>query len=1142
MAVRLSKPISAMKGEYDVVVVGSGYGGGIAASRLARAGRQVCLLERGREWLPGDFPRTLEETVPETQVKTKTGTEGRSDALYEFVVGDDLDVFKGCGLGGTSLVNANVSLKPDPRVFEQLEWPNALRRRPGAPLEPLLEEGFERALRTLGAQPYPREAPRKLVALERSAERVRGKFYRPPINVTFEDAAPNQFGVDQAACTDCGDCVTGCNYGAKNTVAMNYLPDAVRHGADIFCQLDVRRVERAGEKWNVFFDLPEAHRRRFGPEREPFVTAAVVVLAGGTLGSTEILLRSREHGLSLSSMLGKRVTGNGDVLGFAYNDDIAVNAVGAGARDPSSLDPVGPCITGIIDQRGADDFRDGFVVEEGALPGPLAELYPSLFRVAADTIGRDTDSGLMDRLREEGRELISIGSSYRGAMHNTQTFLVMAHDSGSGRIELADDQLTLRWPSVGSEPVFVRVNEALYEATKANGGTSVPNPEWSQWLGKKLVTVHPLGGCVMGDDATSGVVDERGRVYAGNDGVDVHTGLYVADGAIVPMSAGVNPLLTISALAERICVLLARDRGWQIDFASPGSALPDVREEPVGVRFTERMAGYFSPEVKDDYQRGFDRGQQHGGAFAFLLTIEADDVHAMLQSPEHAGVAIGTVSAPALSPDPLGIQQGDFRLFVDAGHSGTRQMIYRLQLRSEAGRHFFMSGFKTIRNDPGFDLWSDTTTLYISVYDGQDDAAPLLGKGILRINPLDFARQLSTMQGSGGSNAEQRLAGLLRFGEFFAGTLFHTYAGLAVGPRAFDPAAPPRRRRTLRLPIPLSVPVRTEDGALLSLTRFRGGSRGPVLLSHGLGVSSRIFTLDTVDTNLVEYLCAHGFDVWALDYRMSIELPSARLPASGDLVARYDYPAAVSQVLRLTARESLDAVVHCFGSTTFFMSMLAGLSGVRSILASQVATHMLTPTSTRIKSGLHVPGMLDRLGFQDLDAAASTRDPWWESLFDTALQLLPREQEERCHSATCHRITFLYSLLYEHDQLNRATHETLHETFGVANIEAFKHLASLVRRQELVDAEGGDVYMPHVERLKLPITFIHGAENQCFLPESTERTKAWLEQHNGAGLYRRRLLPDYGHIDCIMGQHAARDVFPSILEHLERVESKGGLA
>lgn len=1135
MAVRLSRAITEMRGRYDVVVVGSGYGGAIAASRLSRAGRRVCLLERGREWLPGAFPRSIEEAVPELQLHTEGKVVGRHDGLYEIVVGPDIDVFKGCGLGGTSLVNANVSVRPDERVFADARWPTTLRRRPGEPMDPLLAEGYALAAEMLGATPYPGAAPLKLTALERAAESLGSESYRLPINVTFEDARPNRFGVEQPGCPGCGDCVTGCNYGSKNTTAMNYLPDAVRHGAEIFCQVDVRRVEKGAEGWSVFFDLPSAHRDRFDGEQEPCVSAEVVVLAGGTLGSTEILLRSRAAGLSVSPVLGQRFTGNGDVLGFAYNDDIEVNAVGAGSREPSSFDPpIGPCITGIVDCRGTPQVRDGFVLEEGVLPGPMAELYPGIFRLAADLVGQDTDEGVVDALREKGRELLSVGSAYRGAMRNTQTFLVMSHDDAAGRMELVDDALCITWPGVGDQPVFDRVAQALRDATSVNGGTFVPNPEWTDLLGKKLVTVHPLGGAVMGDDASSGAVDERGRVFSGPEGDAVHDGLYVADGAIVPMSVGINPLLTISALAERICALLARDRGWTIDYDGPGRALPPIREEPVGVRFTERMAGYFSAVEDEEHRRGYEQGRAAGNDFDFLLTIEATNMQAMLESPEHAGVALGTVNAPGLSSEPLTVVDGDFRLFTVGEAVATRRMEYRLSLRAEGGDAFFMEGFKVVHDDPGFDLWSDTTTLYITVREGPDAQGAIRGRGVLRIDPVDFAHQLSTMQAVGGRDAEDRIRGLLSFGEFFAGTLFQTYGGVLVGPRAFDPAAPPRRRRSLRVPRPVPVPLRTRDGVNLRLTRFHGGDRGPVLLSHGLGVSSRIFGLDTIDTNLIEFLCAHGYDVWALDYRASIELPAATTRSTGDDVARFDYPAAVARVREMTGADGIDVVAHCFGSTTFFMAMLAGLQGVRSAVASQIGAHVVAPSGTRIKSALHVPEILDAFGFDELDAAATTGDPWWERAFDRSLQVWPREAQERCDSATCHRITFLYSLLYEHARLNAATHDTLHETFGVANIDGFKHLARMVRAGHLVDAAGDDVYLSHVDRLAIPITFLHGAENHCFLPESTEKTLAWLRQHNDPGLYARHVVADYGHIDCIFGARADEDVFPFIIEHLSR--------
>jgi cholesterol oxidase len=148
---------------------------------------------------------------------------------------------------------------------------------------------------------------------------------------------------------------------------------------------------------------------------------------------------------------------------------------------------------------------------------------------------------------------------------------------------------------------------------------------------------------------------------------------------------------------------------------------------------------------------------------------------------------------------------------------------------------------------------------------------------------------------------------------------------------------------------------------------------------------------------------------------------------------------------------------------------------------------------------------------------------------------VPFRREERTRSATSNRITALYGQLYETSQLNNLTFEmALPEMFGEANIDAFKQLALIARHQTLVDAVGGDTYLPHVERMAIPITFIHGALNRCFLPESTERTVARLATKNGAELYTRHVIEGYGHIDCIFGKSAASDVYPHMLAHLEK--------
>ena len=245
---RLSSPLEAMLERYDVVVVGSGYGGGVASSRMARAGRSVCLLERGPERHPGEYPDTLPDASYDVQVDGPDGHLGSHTAMFDVRVNPDLNVLVGCGLGGTSLINANVSLPPDPRVFDDSCWPAALR----ADRETLLADGINHARHMLRPTPYPDEwrTLNKLKAHQLCADVMGQPFSRVPINVRFEDGL-NHVGVEQRRCTLCGDCVTGCNEWAKNTTLMNYLPDAWNHGAHIFTHTRVRHVAREGDSWVV---------------------------------------------------------------------------------------------------------------------------------------------------------------------------------------------------------------------------------------------------------------------------------------------------------------------------------------------------------------------------------------------------------------------------------------------------------------------------------------------------------------------------------------------------------------------------------------------------------------------------------------------------------------------------------------------------------------------------------------------------------------------------------------------------------------------------------------------------------------------------------------------------------------------------
>lgn len=774
----LSLPNHKIKDVYDVIVIGSGYGGGISASRMARAGKKVCLLERGKEFLPGDFPNKFTKTLKEVQTNSATVCTGGHTALFDFNLNKDLNVLVGCGLGGTSLINANVSLRAEDRVFEDPVWPDEIRE------DGLIEQGYERAMAMLLPNPYPEEnVPElpKLQSLEASAQKMDAQFSRPPINVNFEPAGPNHVGVRQEPCQYCGDCVSGCNYSAKNTTQMNYLPDARNHGAEIFTRAAVQYIKRQEDHWRVYYHWVESSQEKF--DAPPMtVQAEVVILSAGTLGSTEILLRSKKKGLATSNMLGSRFSGNGDVLGFAYNTDRQINSIGYGDRELNKFDPVGPCITGVIDLRGQDNLNDGMIIEEGVIPGALSETLPAAFAAQAEMVGENTTESWVDRLQQFVRKVESqIRDAYNGAMQNTQIYLVMTHDDANGRMHLQNDRLRIEWPGVGQQEIFEQVNENLVRATKAHKGIFIRNPIWSEFFGHDLITVHPLGGCVMGRDARRGVVNHKGQVFASTDGTEVYKDLYVTDGSVIPRAIGVNPLLTISAISERCCELIARDRCWHYDVDLSPVPDPPVTPDKIGIRFTETMEGYFSTEVTDDFQKAYDQGKAADSNFKFILTIQSEDMEDMIENDQHPARMVGSVTAPTLSTQPLTVTDGHFKLFVNhSDGSGTKRMEYSMKLTAENGDTFYFYGYKKLQDDYGSDMWndmwSDTTTLRISVWKGKDDTGELLGIGILKISPEDFMKQLGTLEVIRARSLGDALKAMAKFAAFFTRELYKMYA------------------------------------------------------------------------------------------------------------------------------------------------------------------------------------------------------------------------------------------------------------------------------------------------------------------------------------------------------------------------------
>jgi cholesterol oxidase len=540
--------------KYDVVIVGSGYGGAIAAARLGAGNHRpdklrIALLERGDERPLGTFPESAPGLVAELRHPTL-----RPLGLFEYLRHSTVDVLQGNGLGGTSLINANVAIEPDREVFLH-DWPRAIAEEAE---RGLLEEYYRRARRMLGVEPYARRVPLEKTGPFLEVSRAAGgRFSVLDIAVSTEDRV-TRYDVQRRRCIACGNCVTGCNVGAKSTLATNYLPMARALGVDLFVRVEVEWIEQEKNGPGYQLICVERGDHPLGLHaRRRVITARRIILAAGSLGTTGILLRSRDAGLSLSPTLGHHFSANGDFFAVAYNTrlDTAIEGTSTARSAPGEAGPTITVATRLGE--GEAELRRHITVEDLSCPAALVDLFRhKLFGVAL----LDQHDALRGpaRLFRALRDLAPGGD---GALHHTIGFLIMVHDRGAGRMVLKPDgTVDIDWPGAADDSIYGEVNEALDRASRAVGGTYVLYPGWKyEVLGHRLTTAHPLGGCATADDTARGVVDDRGRVFNGDGGV--HEGLYVSDGSVMPGALGVNPFLTISAFTERVTAHLREELG-----------------------------------------------------------------------------------------------------------------------------------------------------------------------------------------------------------------------------------------------------------------------------------------------------------------------------------------------------------------------------------------------------------------------------------------------------------------------------------------------------------------------------------------------------------------------------------------------------
>lgn len=594
---------------FDVLIVGSGYGGSMAAAELA--GKQVLengtprpirvgVLERGKEYAPGMFASSLQELPPHLRVHRSAHdtTMGPLEALLDLRLGPDVSTLLGNGLGGGSLINAGVMEKPRLEQCERL--PQVLR-------DELTDGFFDTVKAQLGASTQLHANPNmpqgglpKTNALRELARAGAGTgrvVFRPAaITVQVQDD-PND--PDVPACTLCGDCMTGCNVGAKKSLDTTLLRDAYRQGAEIYTGASVLKIRKLAEgapgsraaRWSVTTVYTDESLRRRHEKLE--LLAHRVILAAGTLGSTEILLRSRSYALPLSKKLGQQFSGNGDNLAAVNGGPQEVRTT-TDEHQPLRGRGIGPTITSVVE-------LDRMLVQEFAVPAPLKRLFEESVTTARLLHDLDKPPGLSG-VGASGCDSFGVDGD---AMNNTLLVGLIGHDESAGQIQLDDPKrmddsrhlegrVRIHWPEVRRSFLLERGFDAARQLARNARGAEVaflPNPAWRllpedmEFLVKSqrgpVLTVHPLGGCPMGESHLDGVVDDCGRVFdagaakAGHPAV--HEGLVVLDGSIIPSSLGANPSLLIAAVAKRAAGRLAAEWGL---VAGSGAQRP-LRRRPV---------------------------------------------------------------------------------------------------------------------------------------------------------------------------------------------------------------------------------------------------------------------------------------------------------------------------------------------------------------------------------------------------------------------------------------------------------------------------------------------------------------------------------------------------------------------------------
>jgi cholesterol oxidase len=526
----------------DVAVIGSGFGGAVSALRLAEKGYDVLVLEQGRRVAPSDIEKartSLRHHLWEPDL-------GMSGFFWQRVF-RDVGIIGGAGVGGGSIVWGGVLLEPEQRVFDDPAWGDGEEDWREA-MRPFYDE----AARMLGRTPNPYLGEMDEFLRQTAAEIGGEETFGPvPVAIYFgeegveaEDPFFGGEGPARTGCRLCGGCLSGCPYGSKNTLDLNYLYLAEKRGARIAPE---HRVDSIAPLWGEGYELKLSHPWRRSVRRDP-VRAREVVIAAGVLGSLELLFRCRDELGTLpriSPRLGERVRTNSEAVSLVLAGDERADLT----RGPAISSDFHP------DQRTH--------VTQNRYVGGAKFLRPQIGPlVDSEVPGRRALATIAAIVKRPGGWLKAV--SARGFEQRLTALTVMQDVDSELKFEFGRSPLTpwkrvLRSRAVPGRkaPSYLPVaNEAARAFARASDGD--PYNLLVESAGGRSFTAHILGGAAIGEDATGGVIDSGHEVHG-------HPGLFVVDASAIPVNLGVNPSLTITAMAERF----ASRRPARAEWATP---------------------------------------------------------------------------------------------------------------------------------------------------------------------------------------------------------------------------------------------------------------------------------------------------------------------------------------------------------------------------------------------------------------------------------------------------------------------------------------------------------------------------------------------------------------------------------------------